>query len=661
MIAVTANFTAEPLAEPLAFWLRELGLDGDIRFAPYNQVLQQLLDPASLLATNTAGANVLLIRVEDWRRFSPDADLDRQTSELVQAVENFTTRAFAPLIICLCPSAPDFAETERSLAAAFAEMAGVHLATTELYPVADPLDAHGDQAGHIPYTPEYFAALATALARKIRALLSPPRKVIALDCDQTLWRGICGEDGPLGIEIDPPRRALQEFIIAQREAGMLLCLCTKNAPGDVDAVFAQRDDMPLRRDHITAARIGWGAKSESLRALAAELRLGLDSFIFIDDNALECAEVRAHCPGVLVLELPAEPERIPHFLRHVWAFDRARITDEDRRRAQLYSQQRASEQLREAAGSFEEFLAGLELEVRIAEPTAAQFPRLAQLTERTNQFNTTTIRRTEPQLRALTGECRVVEVRDRFGDYGLVGAMFFHAKNDALVVESLLLSCRVLGKGVEHRMLAHLGREALERGLEKVRVDFQPTPRNEPARLFLESIGGSPLPATEAATLQPRAVAAPPAPAASVAPPDDDSLQLARIARELTTPGEILAALRARKRQRPSLRQPAEPPRTPLERSLADLWEEVLLVEGIGIHDNFADLGGGSLHVAQVHSRLAGLLRRAVPITHLFDSPTIHTLSRRLSEPETGLAAVAARAARQRAALARAVLRRASA
>ena len=157
--------------------------------------------------------------------------------------------------------------------------------------------------------------------------------------------------------------------------------------------------MPLEIGDFAARRINWESKALNLAELAAELSLGLDSFIFVDDNPKECTEVQAHCPEVLALALPPCAEDIPAFLEHVWAFDHARVTDEDRRRATMYAQQAERARLERQSASFEEFLASLKLEVRIAPATAEQLPRVAQLTLRTNQMNATTLRRTENEVR----------------------------------------------------------------------------------------------------------------------------------------------------------------------------------------------------------------------------------------------------------------------
>src|SRR5215472_10959867 len=230
-IAISATFTAEAIQPGLAFWAGELGFEYEIRFAPYNQVFQQLLDPAGLFARNRGGFNVALIRFEDWR----NAGIEDEARRLVDAVASAAASHAAPLILVFCP--PVWQAAEAIVRAGVAELAAVHIIESckiqGLYPVAEIHDPHANELGHLPYTPEFFVALATAVARKIHAIANPPYKAIALDCDETLWAGICGEDGPQGVTLDPPRLALQEFMAARGREGMLLSLCSKNNEEDV--------------------------------------------------------------------------------------------------------------------------------------------------------------------------------------------------------------------------------------------------------------------------------------------------------------------------------------------------------------------------------------------------------------------------------------------
>src|SRR5471032_158691 len=217
-IAISATFTAEAIQPALAFWIAELRLDYEIRFAGYSQLYQQLLDPAGLFARNRGGFNVALVRFEDWLRAGGPDGPEEHSRRLVEAVRAAAASFSVPLILVICPATPEritgFDRADQVLREGIADLAAVHLiAAAEIeatYPVEGIHDPHGDELGHLPYTPVFFVALGTAIARKIHAIATPPYKVIALDCDDTLWAGICGEDGPQGVVLDEPRRALQE-------------------------------------------------------------------------------------------------------------------------------------------------------------------------------------------------------------------------------------------------------------------------------------------------------------------------------------------------------------------------------------------------------------------------------------------------------------------
>ena len=410
--------------------------------------------------------------------------LKRNIQDFCVALRSFMNQTTVPLVLCLCPRTP-VAETDAELKAALNDaeeallseagrIANVHTISSAAllrYRVNDYYDPHSHHAGHIPYTPECYAAIGTAVVRTVFNLKRDPFKVIVLDCDNTLWKGVCGEDGPLGIEVTPPYRALQEFMIGQMNAGMLLCLCSKNNEKDVLDVFDQRTDMLLKREHLASWRINWNSKSENIKSLANELNLGLDSFIFIDDNPVDCADVKIKCPAVLTLQLPRNAELFSSFLDHIWAFDHTGSTEEDQNRTRMYQENTKRQQYLEKSFSLKDFIKGLQLRVEITEATEDQLGRVSQQTFRTNQFNFTTIRRSESEIKNFLQReqaiCLVVRVVDRFGDYGLVGVLMYEAKADLYKVDTLLLSCRVLGRGVEHALVSS-ARPAGSQGRKKI-------------------------------------------------------------------------------------------------------------------------------------------------------------------------------------------------
>ncbi len=633
-VAVSATFTAEPLREPMEFLFRLLGWERVIEFAPFAQVIQTLLDPAGLFAGNAKGVNVVLIRAEEWE----DAEWRR---DFVEAARAASDNHDAELLIHVCPSRG--VQSEPSLIAI--ESTGRATLLTEAdrerrYPVAEIYDDRAFAVGAIPYSEEYFAGLAAHLTRATHRLRFPPIKVIALDCDDTLWAGVCGEDGPAQVVIDEPRLALQQFMKSQREHGRLLAIASKNNQRDVEETFRAHPEMPLQWESFAAGQIHWQGKAESLQAIAEELNLGLDSFVFVDDNPKETAEVAAELPEVTALVLPADPRAIPEFLEHVWVFDAPLVvTAEDTNRARDYMQQSERGKWERQARNLEEFLAGLQLEVAIEPIEERHVARAAQLTQRTNQMNFTTRRRTEAELRFFmrTGWGAMVSVKDRFGDSGVVGLMLFRRGSEALVLDTFLLSCRALGRGVEHRMLRYVGERALAEGRE-VEIEFERTERNLAAEEFLEGVRDRSAQGLARLVFEPsngrrHAVVERKPGILSARAADYQTIA------ELRDAGDLMRAVRQERRVAvsPTRLGSGETPRTDLEKRLCALWSELLGTGAVGVHDNFFDLGGHSLLAVQLVARLQRDLGIELPLEAVYTGTlTVAELARSIELVELG-------------------------
>jgi acyl carrier protein len=337
-VAIAASFTAEPMADPLKYLLSELGMKYRIAFAPYQQVFQQLLDPASLMRV-ADGFAIVLIRFEDClhgtagTNHAHKEELERLAGELIVALRE-AQRASVPLILCFCPASRALAERtgwrellgslETKVADAFAVGSSVYVVRSaeivDLYPSEEYEDEYAQRLGNVPYTTDLYSAIATVAARRMWGIAENRYKVIAMDCDQVLWSGRCGEGK--GVAVDEPRRVLLNALLEQRDTGMLLCLCSRNREEDVWAALQSNPEIPLQRDDIIAAAINYQASSENLGTLAQELGLALDSFVFLNADPVECSEVEERCPEVLTVQVPAAPGDIPAWLKHVWAFDR---------------------------------------------------------------------------------------------------------------------------------------------------------------------------------------------------------------------------------------------------------------------------------------------------------------------------------------------------
>ncbi|MEM7144034.1 MAG: amino acid adenylation domain-containing protein [Verrucomicrobiota bacterium] len=649
-IQVTASFTAEPIEPILDAWMSTLGIDAHIAFSPYNQILQEALDPNSASSHNDKGINLFL--VQSSRQF-----LDKEAAEIEKALKSLSERAAASTIVIFCPHDIDSSTPsteERRLIVKLNSNSRIHTISgdelSNLYPVPNPFDTAAKTTGDIPYTEEAYAAIATVAARKISSITRRPHKVIVLDADNTLWKGVIGEDGIDGIDVNAPYRHLQKFMLQKHIEGCLLCLASKNNEREVIDVFTRHPGMILKEDHIAASKINWERKSENIREIARELHLGLDSFIFIDDNPAECEEVAANCPSVLSLNLPADPKDIPAFLDHVWALDAPphQTSQEDALRNEFYRQESQRNDLRESASSLAEFLAGLNLNTTISPSTEENHARVSQLSYRTNQFNANPTPRTQAELESIldTQQCLVVRAADRFGDYGLVGAMIYDVSDAILHVDTFLLSCRALGKGVERAMLIKLGDIATSHDAKQIAIHFTKTDRNEPCERFLTSVATKtestfsissqdaaalpPLPTAEEST-QP---SVPSQSEAAVAKPAFSNELAQRIASDLRSPKTIQSEFSTPTRPRPEISTQFVKPGTDTERAIAAIWQDILGIESVGIEDPFTALGGTSIQLVRVHSRLQQSFD--VPnlcLTDLFERPTIATLTPLIENP----------------------------
>jgi FkbH-like protein len=345
-----------------------------------------------------------------------------------------------------------------------------------------------------------IGALAEAYSRRVCAYLGLRKKCIVLDLDNTLWGGILGEDGleNLRLSDDGPGKAFQDMqrlLLDYHETGTLLAICSKNDEPIAMAAIRDHPRMLLRLNHFAAMRINWDDKASNLVALAKELNLGLDSLVFLDDSPFECAEVRRLAPQVTVLQMPADPSDYPAFVAQLPYFDALSITEDDRRRGQMYVEDRQRKESGHKAGSLEDFLKSLDICVSIRRADRMLAPRLAQLSQRTNQFNLTTRRYTESDLFALlenqNWRLYGVLASDRIGDSGISGAAFVQvdAATATARLDTFLVSCRVLGRGIESAFLAGVCSDLQAGGIATLVADYVPSDKNGMARDFLPNHG----------------------------------------------------------------------------------------------------------------------------------------------------------------------------
>jgi FkbH-like protein len=367
----------------------------------------------------------------------------------------------------------------------------------------DPLvDQRTWHLGRVAYTRRALGAIAREYVNIVRAAKGLSKKCLVVDADGTLWGGIVGEDGIDGVRIGlaypgSPFYDFQRALLALRARGVLLALCSKNDDALVSQLFAMRAaDMPLRLDHFAAIRVNWADKAKNIAEIAAELSLGLDSIVFVDDNAFETELVQQLLPAVQTIQLPADPVHFRDALMaRVDLFDTLTFSEEDRRRAEMYAVER-QRRVERASMSVDDYLRGLEMEAAIDRVDDGSIARAAQLTQKTNQFNLTTRRYSEQDIRRFLAssahDVYAVRLRDRLGDAGIVGVAVVSHEGHQSVIDTFLLSCRVLGRGLEDALLAACIRAGCERGSGGVVGLFVPTSKNGRVSDFYSSRGFAP-------------------------------------------------------------------------------------------------------------------------------------------------------------------------
>jgi FkbH-like protein len=355
-------------------------------------------------------------------------------------------------------------------------------------------------SSRLAIAPGAFSVYSQGLIRCFSSLYRAPRKVLCTDLDNTLWGGVLGEEGPDGIVTGsafPGNCYLeyQKYLKQLSSRGILLAIVSKNNDTDVREAFQLRAaDLALKLDDFVATKINWNEKSNSIRELAQELSVGLDSFVLVDDNPVECEAIRRHLPEVAVIAAPLdEPWKLIEMLASQTFFDANVVTEDDLNRVSEYKAQVQRAELATNSGGRDEFLASLGIVCTFVSALQGPLSRSVQLLGKTNQFNLTTRRRSAAEIEefasAQGGQAVVIRVRDRFGDAGVVGLALARNRGNSCYIDSLLLSCRVIGRGVETALLAHLAEGALRTGATKLVGEFIATKKNAPCSDFYPDHG----------------------------------------------------------------------------------------------------------------------------------------------------------------------------
>ena len=525
-LSLLGGATTDMLIAPLRLALTAAGIEPELHVAGYNQLVPEMMDPASATAQFAPAIAIVLVtpfHIQHWP--SPDASVSEAASAANAAVEallgpcrmlhentgcEIILNNFHPLPsrqlgnlegrvpggqanflrrvnLALSDSAPAFVHIHD--VCALAERTG----TARWFDVRDWHESKQPVAADS--IPEFVRGTAAIAA----AILGRVYKCAVIDLDNTLWHGVIGDDGVEGIQIGNGSGfgeaflAFQIFLKSLRERGVLLAVSSKNEMAAAELPFLHHQDMVLKREDFVAFRANWKPKSENIRSIAAELNIGLDSIVFIDDNPAERHEVRQALPEVAVPEMTAEPSDYPAIIERGRYFEAVRITAEDRERSAAYATRAQAAALQNGTTDYPSYLRSLEMKAVVLPFDAASLERVTQLINKSNQFNLTTRRLTLPQVRELSENpawvTRYIRLRDRFGDHGLIGVVSAEFVGVEMFIRDWLMSCRVLSRTVEALVYNELLSAAREGGAHEIVGTYIPTKKNALVANLYRSLG----------------------------------------------------------------------------------------------------------------------------------------------------------------------------
>lgn len=530
-IAILRNATVEPWLPELFTALLRRGVKASFQIGEYSAYEQYATDPAKL---GTSPPHCFFLYFDptelagDARHDPPDDMTDVLLDRIAGIVGGLRDRSDADIVVANLPPGPvevhtlhgdqdprSWHQRRRALNLALvqrlAPMPGVSILDLDRL-----VSEHGRSRAYdlrmaflarSPLATEFLPRLGDAFAEIVAAGAVPPKKCVVVDCDNTLWGGVLGEDGPdrVAIGADYPGsvyREFQLFLKGLERRGFLLALNSKNNETDVLTFMAQSPNMALRAGDFAARRLNWNDKASNIKEIAGELNIGLDSMIFVDDSPVECERVRTAFPEVQVEQFPSDPLAIPAFMTSLRGTARLHVTEDDRKRTASVRANADREELRRTAPDIDSFIRNLEIELVVRRQDRSAVGRVSQLAQRTNQFNLTTKRYAVSDVERLmeAGVVYTMSMKDRFSDYGVVGVAVVARggataggadAGDEWEIDSFLMSCRAFGRKIESELLRTVLDDARRSGVRLVRASRVPTARNGMTRTFYPDHGFS--------------------------------------------------------------------------------------------------------------------------------------------------------------------------
>ena len=529
-VAILSSFTLNGLNEILHVKCSELGIRYQSYLAGYNQYNQEFLNSQSDFYKFSPDVTFLVL---DIRNFLGDnfhfpynlSDDERKSlvkekiHHLENIIQNFEKNSNSKLVITNfnIPSYSPNGIIESKSVFGFHEMIeeinkllrniSKNNNSVYIYDFNQFISKYGEKnvfdyrqfhVGDIQIALNFVPHFGDELMGFIKPITGTNRKCIVLDLDNTIWGGIVGEDGFEGIQLDHTSNG-KAFVDFQKELlslwnqGVILAINSKNNFDDAMKVIREHPNMILREKNFASIQINWNDKAHNIKQIADEINIGLNSIVFFDDDKLNRERIRQEFPDVLTVELPDDPSQFSTILKDLNDFNVLQRTDEDVKRGQMYAQQRERKKLENSISSLDDFLQQLDIKVKMKKSNEFLIPRISQLTLKTNQFNLTTKRYQEEEIRTLANDKKFIvgcaQVLDKFGDNGITNVYIINKEDKTWIIDTFLLSCRVMGRGVEDAILSEILKDAKQNGISQIKAEFIPTQKNMPAENFLSDNG----------------------------------------------------------------------------------------------------------------------------------------------------------------------------
>ena len=525
-VAVLGSYSIQHFVSVLRFLLHEEGIDANIYEGEYDGILMDVLNEESELYQFKPSMVILLPSIKDIKEFpalGSDAEsveqlADKQT-QLYQGIWNKLETSLG----CQILQANFVLPIERALGnlesnyeysrsfyykrinAKLEQKRGGNVTIMDMdywAGVVGKINWFDNSSYYLSKTGfrmDYIGIAAEVFVKQILALTGKVKKCLVLDLDNTLWGGVVGDDGCMGIQLDPNNaigesyRAFQQYVLQLKERGVILAVCSKNEEDIAKEPFEKNDKMILKLDDISCFIANWEDKAGNIRTIASKLNIGVDSLVFFDDNPAEREIVKQFVPEVLVVDVPEDPADYVQALSLCMPFEWGQLTGEDFKRTQSYLQNSKRQELESSFVNYDEYLQALDMVGSVEEIDSYSKERFAQLINKSNQFNLRTIRYTEAAIEQMMQEentkLLAVSLKDKFSDYGIISCIILKKDGEECFADTWVMSCRVLKRGVEEFAFSHVCDMARSMGCSKLVGEYIPTQKNRMVKDFYPNLG----------------------------------------------------------------------------------------------------------------------------------------------------------------------------